>query len=171
MKIPILIVISAFLTAACSNQPGVNTPAGMPANPVVTSFSQSEQNTLDVQVTDRQPVTHAELASPDGRIFVAHQIDRERLSRGGGYGSPMGVGVGVGGGSGGFGVGTGFGIGFGGGSSAPRDPRVTSTARIRVPDMAAYRAQWQQWKVRVTLGEGGGRRTIEVGAPPPPVAG
>jgi hypothetical protein len=171
MKIPILILISAFLTAACSGQQSVNTPAGTPGNPVVTSFSQSEQNTLDVQVTDRQPVTQAELASPDGQTFVAHQIDRERLSSGGGYGSPMGVGVGVGGGSGGFGVGTGFGIGFGGGSGAPRDPRVTSTARIRVPDMAAYRAQWQQWKVRVTLGEGSSRRTIEVGAPPPPTAG
>jgi len=172
MKTPILILISAFLTVACSNQQSSYTPAGTPENPVVTSFSESETDTLIVQVTDRQPLIQAELASPDGQIFTAHQIDRERLSRGGGgyyYDQPT-VGVGVGGSSGGnVGVGTGIGIGFplGGGSSAPRDPRVESTAKIRVPDMAAYRGRWQQWKVRVTLGEGGSRRVIEVAAPPP----
>jgi hypothetical protein len=176
MKTPILMLISAFLTVACSNQQATNTPAGTPANPVVTSFSESEKDTLDVQVTDRQPVTQAELASPDGKIFIAHQIERERLSRAGGYyGQPsMGVGVGVGGGSGGFGVGSGVGFGFplgGGYSGAPRDGRVASTAKIRVPDMTAYRAHWQQWKVRVTLGEGAAKRVIEVGAPPPPAAG
>lgn len=176
MKTPILILISTFLMAACSNQQATNTPAGTPANPVVTSFSESEKDTLDVQVTDRQPVTQAELTSPDGQVFIAHQIERERLSRtGGSYGQPsMGVGVGVGGSSGGnFGVGSGVGFGFplGGGSSAPRDGRVASTAKIRVPDMTAYRAHWQQWKVRVTLGEGSSKRVIEVGAPPPPAAG
>jgi hypothetical protein len=177
MKTPILILISAFLTVACSNQPATNTPAGTPANPVVTSFSESEKDTLDVQVTDRQPVTQAELTSPDGKVFIAHQIDRERLTRYGGSYGPT-VGVGVGGGSwngGGFGVGTGVGFGFplGGGGSydGPRDGGVASTARIRVPDMAAYRAHWQQWKVRVTLGEGAAKRVIEVGAPPPPAAG
>jgi hypothetical protein len=121
-------------------------------------------------------VTQAELTSPDGKAFIAHQIDRERLSRGGGsYGQPsMGVGVGVGGGSGGVGVGTGVGFGFplgGSYSGPPRDGRVASTAKIRVPDMTAYRAHWQQWKVRVTLGEGAAKRVIEVGAPPPPAAG
>jgi hypothetical protein len=85
----------------------------------------------------------------------------------------MGVGVGVGGGSGGFGVGTGVGFGFplGGGYDAPRDGRVASTAKIRVPDMAGYRAGWQRWTVRVTLGEDGSGRVIEVAAPPPPATG
>jgi hypothetical protein len=176
MKTPILILISAFLTVACSNQQATNTPAGTPANPVVTSFSESEKDTLDVQVTDLQPVTQAELTSPDGKVFIAHQIERERLSRYGGSYGPS-VGVGVGGGSwngGGFGVGSGVGFGFplgGGYDDGPRDGRVASTAKIRVPDMPAYRAHWQQWKVRVTLGEGAAKRVIEVGAPPPPTAG
>lgn len=174
MKTPILMLISAFLIAACSGQQAADSPAGTPENPVVTSFSTSEKDTLDVQVTDREPVTQAELTTTDGQVFPAHQIERERLNRssGGSYGQPsMGVGVGVGGGSGGVGVGTGVGFGFplGGGSyDGPRGPRVASTARIRVPDMAAYRAHWQQWTVRVTLGDGGSRRVIEVGAPPPP---
>lgn len=173
MKTPILMLISAFLMAACAGQQGASSPAGTPENPVVTSFSTSEKDTLDVQVTDRQPVTQAELATGNGQTVAAHSIDRERLNRsGGGYGQPsMGVGVGVGGGSGGFGVGSGIGLGFplGGGTyDGPRDSRVASTAKIRVPDMAAYRANWQQWTVRVTLGDGGSRRVLEVGAPPPP---
>jgi hypothetical protein len=176
MKIPILILISAFLTAACSGQQGVNTPAGTPANPVVTGFSESETNTMEVQVTDLQPVTQAELTSPDGQVFIAHQIDRERLRRYGGSYGPS-VGVGVGGGSwngGGFGVGTGVGFGFplgGGYYDGPRDGGIASTAKIRIPDMADYRAHWQQWKVRVTLGDGAAKRVIEVDAPPPPTTG
>ncbi len=174
MKTPTLILISAFLMAGCANNQGTDGQKGSPANPVVTSFSRSEQDTLQVQVTDREPVTKAELASPDGRIFLAHQIDRERLTRqGGSYGQPsMGVGVGVGGGSGGD-VGTGVGVGFGfpfvigGGGDGYRAPRVASTALIHVPDMAAYRAQWQQWKVRVYIGEGASQRVIEVAAPQP----
>ena len=45
---------------------------------------------------------------------------------------------------------------------------MVSTALVRVPDIAAYRAQWQRWKVRVTLGEGAGQRVIETVAPAPP---
>jgi hypothetical protein len=174
MKTPILMLIAAFLIAACGG-PAPYSPAGTPENPVVAGFSTSEAGTVDVQVTDRQPLTRAELASPDGQVFLAHQIEREQVRRSGGYGGQpsMGVGVGVGGGSsGGVGVGTGIGIGFplgvGGDSGAPRDPRIASIARIRVPDMAAYRSGWQQWKVRVTLGEGAAQRVIEVEAPPPP---
>ncbi len=174
MKTPILIMISAFLMAACANNQGTASQKGAAANPVVTSFSGSEQDTLQVQVTDREPVTKVELAAPDGRIFLAHQIDRERLTRQNGYAQPsMGVGVGVAGGSGGH-VGTGVGVGFGfpfiiGGSddNGYREPRVASTALIHVPDMTAYRAQWQQWKVRVYLGEGASQRMIEVAAPQP----
>src|SRR5262245_23155432 len=102
MKTPMLILISTFLTVACSNQQTASNPAGTPANPVVTSFSEDEKDTLDVQVTDQLPVTQAELASPDGQVFIAHRIDRETLSRyGGSYGPSVGVGVGGGSWSGG----------------------------------------------------------------------
>jgi hypothetical protein len=176
MKTPILILISAFLMAGCANNHGTGAQRGTPANPVVTSFSGSEQDTLQVQVTDPQPVTRVELAAPDGRIYLAQQIDRERLTRQGGgyYGQPT-VGFGVGGGSGGCcwnGSGVGVGLGFGFPLGDAREPDygpagVVSTALVRVPDMAAYRAQWQQWKVRIYLGEGGNERIVEVAAPPP----
>ena|SRR5215468_253802 len=175
MKTPILILISAFLMASCTSNSGSQRTAVAPANPVVTGFAESEQDTVKVQVTDPQPVTRVELAAPDGRIFLAHQIDRERLTRqGGGYGQPT-VGVGIGGGSSsgwgsrsGVGVGLGFGFPLGDASqSAARPVGVASTALVRVPDMAAYRAQWQQWRVRIYLGEGVNERMVEVAAPPP----
>src|SRR6202007_459366 len=101
-KTSILIMISAFLMAGCADNHRTAGPGSGPANPVVTSFSGGEQDTLQVQVTDPQPVTRVELAAPDGRVFLADRIDRERLTRYGGgyYGQPT-VGVGVGGGSGG----------------------------------------------------------------------
>ena len=175
MKPPILIVISAFLMASCADNSSSQRYQAAPANPVVTGFAESEQDTVRVQVTDPQPVTRVELAAPDGRTFLAHQIDRERLTRqGGGYGQPtMGVGVGGGSSSGwgrrsGVGVGIGFGFPLGDASqSAARPVGVTSTALVRVPDMAAYRAQWQQWRVRIYLGEGASERMVEVAAPPP----
>ena len=175
MKTPILIMISAFLMAGCTGNHGAAGPKGSPANPVVTSFSGSEQDTLQVQVSDPQPVTHVELAAPDGRVFLASQIDRERLTHQDGsyYGQPT-VGFGVGGGSsgccwGGGGVGVGIGFGFPLGDARQPDypPGVISTALIHVPDMAAYRAQWQQWKVHIYLGEGPSARMIEVAAPAP----
>ncbi len=179
MKTPILIVISAFLMASCTGNSGSHSYGSAPANPVVTGFSKTEQDTVRVQVTDPQPVTRVELAGPDGRIYLAHQIDRERLTRQGGgyYGQPT-IGVGVGGGSGGCcwngsGVGVGLGFGFPLGDARQTDDRpagVASTALVRVPDMTAYRAQWQQWKVRVYLGEGANERMVEVAAPQP-VAG
>ena len=131
---------------------------------------------FELQVTDPQPVTRVELAAPDGRIFLAHHIDRERLTRRGGgyYGQPT-MGVGVGGGSGGCcwgGSGVGLGVGFGFPLGDAREPDygpagVASTALVQVPDMAAYRAHWQQWKVRIYLGEGGSERMVEVAAPQP----
>jgi hypothetical protein len=176
MKTPILIMISAFLMASCTGNSSSHTHAAPAANPVVTSFSESEQDTVKVQVTDPQPVTRVELAAPDGRVFLADRIDRERLTRQGGgyYGQPT-VGVGIGGGSGGCcwndgGVGVGFGFGFPLGDAREPDygpGGVASTALVHLPDMAAYRAQWQQWRVRIYFGEGAGERMVEVAAPQP----
>src|SRR5262245_36020099 len=105
MKTPILMLFSAFLTAACANQASRPAYVALPANPVVSSFSTSEKDTIEIQVTDPQPVTLIELAAPDGRVFPADVIDRERVIQQGGYGYGYGpdVGVGVGGGSGGVG--------------------------------------------------------------------
>jgi len=178
MKTPILILFSAILTAGCANQPGPPSAVSGATNPVVSSFSTSEKDTLEIQVTDPQPVTAVELAAPDGRVFPADAIDRTRVISQGGYGYGYGygpeVGVGVAGGGGHTGVGVGVGIGFpfviGGASEPPRQPLVRSVARVRVGDMPAYRAQWQQWKLRVHLGEGPDEHVLEEPAPMPPPA-
>lgn len=173
MKSPMLILISALLLAACTDTAAPPAPAGSAGNPVLASFAAGEKDTLAVEVSDRDPVNRVELAAPDGRVYTAHQIDRERLNRAGGRVEPgMGVGLGVGVGSGGrVGVGSGVSLGFPlniGGSAARTEPRVESRALIRVPDMAAYRAGWSGWKVRVYLGNGATSRVIEVAAPTPP---
>jgi hypothetical protein len=172
MKIPTLSALCVVL-AACSGSPGTYAPAGSADNPVVTTFAAGEPATVSVRVTDREPVERVELTDPAGRAYVAHQIDRERLSRSyGRYGPSTGVGVGVGVGGGDVAVGSGVGFSFplfgGGYDDTPYGRHVASTALVRVPDMAAYRAEWPRWKVRVYLGEGAGRRMIEVAAPPPP---
>jgi len=175
MKTSILILFSAILTAACTSQPGPPGGVAGATNPVVSSFSPSEKDTLEIQVTDPQPVTAVELAAPDGRVFLADAIDRTRVIQQGGYGYGPDVGVGVGVGSGGHsGVGAGVGIGFpfiiGGTSTPPGQPLVRSFARVRVGDMPAYRAQWEQWKLRVHLGEGPDEHVLEEPAPMPPPA-
>jgi hypothetical protein len=174
MKTPILILFSAFLTAACTNEPGPPAAVAGATNPVVSGFSTSEKDTLEIQVTDPQPVTLVELTAPDGRVFLSDAIDRERVVLQGGYGYGPDVGVGVGVGSGGHtGVGAGVGIGFPfviGGPSEPRRPLVRSVARVRIGDMPAYRAQWQQWKLHVHLGEAPDGRVLEEAAPMPPPA-
>ena len=172
MKTPILMLFSAFLTAACSNQPQPPTYLAQPANPVVTDFSKSEKDTVEIQVTDPQPAAQMELVAPDGRIFPASSIDRETVVRQrGGYSPSIGFGLGVGGWSNHAGVGTGVGFGFPFGDysqPAAASGQVKSSARIPVADMAGYQASWQQWKVRVLFGAGASQRTLEVAAPPPP---
>jgi len=165
MKSPILILISALLTAACAQQSDDSVYRSGAGNAVVTSFASGDQDTIEVQVTDRQPANQVELVAPDGRILTAHLIERDRIDRRSGGLQPS-VGVGVGIGSGGH-VGSGIGIGFPlsiGGSS--REAQVRSTAHIDVSDMAAYRTNWQQWKLRIRFDAP--NRTVEVAAPPPP---
>jgi len=173
MKTPILMLFSAFLTVACTAHQGHPTYVAQPANPVVTSFSTSEKGTIEIQVTDQEPAKQAELAAPDGHVFLAYSIDREQVtSQGDGYAPSVGFGVGVGtsGSHTGVGTGIGFGIPFVIGDDNPPVPAswVRSMARIRVNDLAAYRASWQQWKVRVHFGNGANQRMLEVAAPPPP---
>jgi hypothetical protein len=172
MKPIVLTLFSALLIvgflAACSSQSGNRSIA---TAPVTTSFAAGDPDTVEVQVTDRDPATQVELVSADGHVYPAYQILRDRtIETGGGGGPSFGVGVGSGWGSwGGSGVSSGVGIGIplGGGDYYQRE-LVRTTARIHVEDAAAYRAGWQSWKVRVHIGEAG--RVIEMPAPKPPTA-
>jgi hypothetical protein len=142
-----------------------------PRQSVASRFVTGSADEITVTVMDPLPVKAAMLKLPEGQTVVAQQIDKERnvYNDGGGYGGP-GFGVGVGGGSnGGISSGIGFGIPLGGGSSGRRTHSVTtSTVRFKVPDMAAYRRDWQRWVLHIDLDDGANRRSIETLPPAPP---
>ena len=154
-----------LLLAACA---GNTSGGGSISQPVTTAFAPGSADVIEVQVTDPLPVQQAELHAPDGRIFLAYQIDHDRVRQERGGYSPFGIGLGVFGGSASH-VGTSVGIGlpFGGIEPAPREPQVMSLARIRVEDMAAYRTSWPGWKLRLRLGDAN-PRFMELPAPRPP---
>ncbi|GIK97568.1 MAG: hypothetical protein BroJett029_17770 [Alphaproteobacteria bacterium] len=153
------------LLAACSAGGG-----DIVSSPVGAAFSLAEGRVGEIEVTvaDRQPVETAALVAPDGEATPAHQIDRSKtVEDEGGFMPSFGVGV-FGGSSGHVGTSVGINIPVGR-SGAPHDPVIDSRARIRVPDMAAYRAGWQDWKIRIELGTGAAdRRVMEIPAPRPP---
>ncbi|WP_119461517.1 hypothetical protein [Rhodospirillaceae bacterium SYSU D60014] len=169
MKRGLSILFSGFLLTACAGDRDERTFE----RPVTASFVAEEADVVEVRVTDEQPVEAVELVGPDGRVYRAHQILRDRIveERGGAL-SNLGIGVGVTGGSSSR-IGTSIGLGFplGGFGGAADEPEVLSRARIQIEDMAAYRADWQDWTVRIQLGTSEtGLRFMEVPAPSPPPA-
>jgi hypothetical protein len=164
--IPILII--AALLAGCWG--GETTPP--PRESVVSRFALGSQDQIVTTIVDPLPVKSAVLRRPDGQQIAAQQIDRERSTytdQNDPYGSGLGVGV-TGGSNGGVSTGVGFGFPlFGGGGSASRShSTTTSTLRFKLPDMAAYRRDWQHWVLHIDLDDGVNRRTIETLPPAPP---
>lgn len=153
--------------AACASEDGRDAAA---QSVYEASFAPEAPDLLIVEVREDEPVRGARLVAPDGSFQEAHAIDTEGGRRDGGGGAIFpSVGVGVGGGSN-SGVSTGVGIGFpifgvGGGNSRSE---YKSTARIRVADPAAYRADWQKYELRLTLGDGGAAHEVVIAAPEPP---
>jgi hypothetical protein len=136
----------------------------------------NEGEIVAIELEGRRTFDTAVLVAPDGTETAAFLIDRERTDDAGGSSSGMSWGMGTGvavgtGGSSGVGVGVGIGFPIGGGSNAdPSTIRYRTEAQIRVPDMAAYRASWQDWVLRIHLpkDELWTERTIELPAPEPP---
>lgn len=162
-------VLAALLLAGCW---GSSAPP--PRQTVISRFVMGSPDQITATIIDPLPVKAAVLKMPDGQVLVAQQIDKERNvynERSGYYGGP-GFGVGVAGGSnGGVSSGIGFGIplGGGGGYGGTRSHSMTtSTVKFKVPDMAAYRLNWQQWVLHIDLDDGANRRSIETLPPAPP---
>ncbi len=153
--------------AACASD---GERAGAAQNAYEASFAPEAPDLLIVEVREDEPVRGARLVAPDGSSQEAHAIDTDGGRSGGGGGAIFpSVGVGVGGG-GSSGVSTGLGIGFpifgGGGGSTRTEYR--STARIRIADLPDYRANWQKYELRLTLGEGAAAHEVVIAAPEPP---
>jgi hypothetical protein len=143
-----------------------------PRESVVSHFVLGSTDQIETTIVDVLPVKSAVLKLPDGATVAAAQIDRDRnvYTEDTGYGPNLGVGVA--GGSGGV-VSSGIGIGFplfggGGPSGSQTHSMTTSTLRFKVPDMAAYRRDWQHWVLHIDLDDGANRRSIETLPPAPP---
>ncbi|WP_133611538.1 hypothetical protein [Dongia mobilis] len=125
---------------------------------------------ITVTVTDPLPARSARLIAPDGAVTEAASIETERYTAHEDNSMRPRIGASVVGGSGG-GVSTGIGIGFPlFGSDDSRTWRETqSRITIRLPDMAAYRADWQRYAIAVDLDDGVNRRSFQMLPPAPPM--
>jgi hypothetical protein len=145
----------ATLAASCSSPPpGIG---GVPGLRITSQVVGIDGSIIQVDASHQSYDNRIEqiaLVGPDGKTYPANDTATEsvtdRGSYGGGYG---GSSVGVGGGSGshgGFaGVGLSMDLGSLGGGSRPV---FHTTARIPIPDKAAYRAAPQDWKIAVIVG-------------------
>ena len=120
-----------------------------------------------VELEDVRSFDQAVLVAPDGTEFPAFSMERDRETST--QSVQPSVGTGVSGGSNGVGVGVGLSIPLGG-FDDDTSVDYPTRAQIRVPDMAAYRASWQQWQLRIhqPMEDIYGERTLVLPAPEPP---
>lgn len=161
------LTIFALLTlAAC----GYNSPKPGGIDESVTSaISPEDASVIVVNVSDPLPVKSARLIDPAGKMTDAFAIDTDRQTYSNSRSSGPNVGVGVAGGSNG-GVSTGIGIGiplFGSDGGTATHRITESRIRLRIPDMAAYRLNWQHYALAVDLDDGVNRRSFQMIPPAP----
>jgi hypothetical protein len=166
---PALVLALALSLGGCW---GGGDTAPPPRESVVSHFVRGSTDRIQATIVDVLPVKAAMLKLSDGQSIAAEQIDRERnvYNENTGYGPNVGVGV-AGGSNGGVASGIGFGFplfGGGGPSGTQTHSMTTSTVRFKVPDMAAYRRDWQHWVLHIDLDDGASRRSIETLPPAPP---
>jgi hypothetical protein len=162
-----------LLLAACSY--GDERQPEQAADTVVARFAPGgEVSVVTVSVLDRRPLRSAELVGPGGVIVPAASIDTDSSSEQDRVFSPAIAGGGL------LGTGGGFGFGTGGGVPMPLtgaeaqfnqqdiSGQLHSVALLRLPDPLGYRLEWQQWQVRVHIGDPPHASVITLPAPQPP---
>jgi hypothetical protein len=163
-----ILLAGLLALAACAAErpsPGPRTiPQEVP--PLVSHFADDAPDTVEVILRDRKPVERAELIGPGGQAYAAGPILRERIAVDA-DGQPI-VGLQASGGSSEIDS-LGVTLPLFGIDKPKSQAMMLSTARIRVQDMAAYRAGWPHWVLRLRLGTPQTtERTIEFHAPRPP---
>jgi len=150
--------------AACTDESPAPPPPSQPS--FTAGFLAGSADTVEVTLEDRQPIEKAELRAPDGTTLAADRISADRTVT---SQNQDGLGIGVtaeGGSSDPLDVGVSLPL-FGTKQPSPAES-YSSRALIRIPDMAAYRAGWQHWKLRLLLGSPTGtERKVELAAPRP----
>ena len=162
MKAAFATLFAAMLLAGCSSS----------SSPTVEGadfdLDWDDGEIIVVELEDVRSFDQAVLVAPDGTEFPAFSMERDRETST--QAVQPSVGTGVSGGSNGVGVGVGLSIPLGG-FDDDTSVDYRTRAQIRVPDMAAYRASWQQWTLRIhqPMEDIYGERTLTLPAPKPPV--
>ena len=162
-----LVFLPVLLALGACSEPAYP-PAPQPA--VVSHFVLDTPNAISTIVTDPLPAKAARLKLPDGTALEADGIDRDQRIYSDQTGYGPGLAVGVAGGSS-TAVSTSVGIGFplfGSGGGVVTTTMTTSTLHFHVPDMEAYKRDWQRWILEIDLDDGVNRRVIQTLPPAPP---
>ncbi|MDB5410103.1 MAG: hypothetical protein JWL84_5015 [Rhodospirillales bacterium] len=108
-------------------------------------------NIIQVVVQDPRPVRAVRLVASDGTVTEASSLSTDRVyDRGSGSSLGLGLGgFGFGrGGGGGGGVGVGMPLG-----GSPTQVQSVATASIPLTAPAAYRSDWQRYRIDVLMGD------------------
>ena len=157
-----------LLLAGCAADQPSQAPRTVPMEvpPLVSHFAEDAPDTVEVVLRDRKPVERAELVDANGRAQGAGPIGHERIAVGS-DGQPI-IGLQASGGSSEIDS-LGVTLPVLGIDRPKPEIMILSTARVRIADMAAYRADWPHWTVRLRLGTAQTtERTVEFPAPRPP---
>jgi hypothetical protein len=146
---------------------------GQMVDTVVARFAPGgEVSVITVSVLDRRPLRSAELVGPGGVIVPAASIDVTGAS---GQDQTFSALPAVDDQPrGGFGFGTGGGVPMPLTGAEPRfsqqdiSGQLHSVALLRLPDPLGYRLEWQQWQVRVHIGDPPHVSVVTLPAPQPP---
>ena len=117
-------------------------------------------NTVQITVSDTQPVTTGALVGPDGTVYQATSINVVETPHTV-YQAPPSVGLGIGGWSGNVGSAMGIGLPLGGPTPSQITDQFVSMVLLPVP--ADYQANWPAYKVQVQVGN----RALTQPAPKP----
>jgi hypothetical protein len=143
--------LALLLLAGCSSTIDPNTAR--------TNYD-AGSNTVQITVSDTQPVTTAALVGPDGTLHPATSINVVETPHTV-YQAPPSVGLGIGGWSGNVGSGMGIGLPLGGATPSQVTDQFVSMVLLPVP--ADYKANWPAYKVQVQVGD----RALTQAAPKP----
>jgi hypothetical protein len=171
-----ILILAVVALAGCVDGPSPARVGQAPDTAVARFIPGGEVTVVQVTVSDRRPVRNAELVGPDGTVIQAYSIDLNRaaLAQYSQYQAPIGLAGGAGFGfGGGYSSGAvGLSVGLGGygtpGSYVVASDQIQSTALIRLTDPQDYRQTWQDWKVRIQLGDAPDLSFITLQAPQPP---
>jgi hypothetical protein len=168
------IVLASWGLAACAER-----SANPPEPSIVVGFGDETTAArlgtpvIEVKTAHPQALVTAELVGPAGTVVAAAPGQLEpQIPASYPYGPSVGFGVfggrGGGGSVSGGGVGIGVPLGGYGTTTVPAGDLVRSRALVLVPDMAAYRREWERSTVRLKFGNAAGESTVaELPAPAP----